>query len=49
MEWWIWLVIVLAVVALCAVSALAIQARRRSGGVIAGRRPPRDGGSRSGS
>ncbi|WP_199840397.1 hypothetical protein [Streptomyces sp. AS58] len=49
MEWWIWLVIALAAVAVCAVSALGIQARRRGGGVIAGKRPPRGGTDRNGS
>ncbi|MBB6415442.1 hypothetical protein ACIBQ5_24975 [Streptomyces massasporeus] len=36
MDWWLWVVIALAVVALCAVSLLGVQARRRGGGVIAG-------------
>ncbi|OII67407.1 hypothetical protein BJP39_24960 [Streptomyces sp. CC77] len=41
MEWWIWLVIVATVLLVLAVAALAVQARRRAGGVIA------RGGSRS--
>ncbi|WP_432044060.1 hypothetical protein [Streptomyces cadmiisoli] len=43
MDWWIWLVIVLVIVVLFAGSALRIQARRRSGGVIAGKGAPRGG------
>lgn len=46
MEWWIWLIIAVAAVALVVASLMSMQARRRSGGVIAqGRpRPPRGGG-----
>ncbi|MEV1054502.1 hypothetical protein [Streptomyces sp. NPDC049887] len=36
MDWWIWVVIGLAVLAAAAVSVVAVQARRRSGDVIAG-------------
>ncbi|GFH34575.1 hypothetical protein [Streptomyces pacificus] len=39
MDWWIWLIIALAVLAAVASSVVALQARRRSGSVIvAGRR-----------
>jgi hypothetical protein len=34
MQWWAWLVIALAVIALLVVSVVAVQARRRRGGVI---------------
>jgi hypothetical protein len=37
MQWWAWLVIALAVIALLVVSVLAVQARRRRGGVIVDR------------
>jgi hypothetical protein len=35
MEWWHWLIVALVVLAVLAGLVLAIQARRRSGGVIA--------------
>ncbi|MDF9813723.1 hypothetical protein [Streptomyces sp. SPB162] len=38
MDWWIWIVIVVAVLAVLVGSAVGVQARRRSGGVIAVRR-----------
>jgi hypothetical protein len=41
MEWWSWLILAVAVLTLAALSALAVQARRRTGGVIAARRGPR--------
>ncbi|MEU8523327.1 hypothetical protein [Streptomyces sp. NBC_01216] len=48
MDWWIWLIVAVAVVVVLTASALAVQARRRTGGVIAGGRRPRRGkGSRS--
>jgi hypothetical protein len=34
MQWWAWLVVALAVIALSVVAVLAVQARRRRGGVI---------------
>lgn len=47
MEWWTWLIIALAVLAAVTVGIVALQARRRSGGVIAqGRRSPGGGGQR---
>ncbi|WP_167377647.1 hypothetical protein [Streptomyces malaysiense] len=46
MEWWIWLVIALAAAAALAVCLLSVQARRRSGGVIAQGPGPRAGGGR---
>ncbi|WP_179499979.1 hypothetical protein [Streptomyces sp. WZ.A104] len=48
MDWWLWVVIVLAVLALGAVSLLGVQARRRSGGVIAGGRHHPRGGKKPG-
>ncbi|SDN40239.1 hypothetical protein [Streptomyces wuyuanensis] len=39
MEWWIWLIIAVTVLAVAASSAVALQAWRRSGGVIAGGKP----------
>lgn len=48
MEWWTWLIIALVIVLVGAVSFVSLQARRRSGGVIAqGRRPRRGGGPKS--
>lgn len=41
MEWWVWLVIILAVLALLTFSTLGVQARRRSGTVIASGRKSR--------
>ncbi len=44
MDWWLWVLIALAILAMCTVTLLRVQARRRSGGVIAGgRRHPRGG------
>ncbi|SDN06601.1 hypothetical protein [Streptomyces wuyuanensis] len=43
MDWWIWVVIGLAVLAAVASSVVAVQARRRSGDVIAGGTRPRGG------
>ncbi|MEV7081165.1 hypothetical protein AB0N88_21940 [Streptomyces sp. NPDC093516] len=40
MAWWVWLVIVVAALGAVAVGALAVQAGRRSGTVIAVRRRP---------
>ncbi|WP_215447924.1 hypothetical protein [Streptomyces sp. ATCC 21386] len=41
MEWWSWLVIGLAILAVVAALGVALRVRSRSGGVIAqGRRPP---------
>ena len=34
MEWWGWLLVVLAVLAVLALAFVAVQARRRRGGVI---------------
>lgn len=36
MQWWGWVIIVLALLGLLAVLVLAVQARRRKGGVIVG-------------
>ncbi|WP_338672484.1 hypothetical protein V1460_05520 [Streptomyces sp. SCSIO 30461] len=47
MEWWVWLVLALAVLALLAFSALTVQARRRRGGVIAGGKARRSKGGLS--
>lgn len=48
MEWWSWLIVALAILAAVAVCVAVLQARRRSGGVIAqGRRPPGKGGGRT--
>lgn len=45
MEWRFWLIAVLGILAVIAVSALVTQARRRRGGAMAERRtPPPDGG-----
>lgn len=38
MEWWGWLLVVLAVLVLLFVATLAVQARRRSGGIVVGRK-----------
>ncbi|MEU9731623.1 hypothetical protein [Streptomyces sp. NPDC048002] len=38
MDWWFWLILVVALVAVLAGSFLGVQARRRSGGVIVTRR-----------
>ncbi|MBN0042791.1 hypothetical protein JS756_01415 [Streptomyces actuosus] len=46
MAWWIWLVIAVAIVVGVAASLMSVQARRRSGGVIAQGRRPRGGGGR---
>lgn len=40
MAWWTWLIVVIAALAAVAVVALAVQAGRRSGTVIAVRRRP---------
>ncbi|MER8225162.1 hypothetical protein ABTZ58_32240 [Streptomyces sp. NPDC094143] len=40
MAWWVWLVIVVAALAAVTAGTLAVQARRRSGTVIAVRRRP---------
>lgn len=46
MEWWTWLIIALAILAAVAIGVVALQARRRSGGVIAqGRHRPPSGGA----
>jgi hypothetical protein len=37
MQWWAWLVIALAVIVLSVVAVLAVQARRRRGGVLVDR------------
>lgn len=45
MEWWSWVVFVIAAVGLLTVATLTVQARRRSGTVIAvrtGHRPRRE-------
>jgi hypothetical protein len=34
MSWWVWLIIIVVIVAVLAWSLIAIQARRRRGGVI---------------
>jgi uncharacterized membrane protein len=43
MQWWGWVILVLAVLVVLFVAFLTIQARRRSGGVIAGGRRGRRG------
>ena len=43
MVWWGWVVVLVAAVLLIAVAALAVQARRRSGTVIAVRQGRRSG------
>lgn len=35
MDWWIWLIIGVAILALASIAVLVVQARRRAGGVIA--------------
>ncbi|MFE3850521.1 hypothetical protein ACFXPN_05170 [Streptomyces griseorubiginosus] len=48
MEWWTWLIITVVVFTAMATALVSLQAKRRSGGVIAqGRRPPPTGGRRS--
>ena len=42
MDWWVWLIIALVAVVVLAGGFLAVQAKRRSGGVIA----RKDGGTR---
>lgn len=44
MEWWGWLIVILVVIAVLVGAFIAIQARRRSGGVIIGPDSP-DGGT----
>jgi heme exporter protein D len=46
MQWWAWVVVALAVLALLVVAVLTVQARRRRGGVIVdpSRRPNRQSG-----
>ncbi|MFF9809935.1 hypothetical protein ACF1G5_33315 [Streptomyces coeruleorubidus] len=46
MVWWMWLVVVVAALAVGAVVTLAVQAGRRSGTVIAVRRRPGGKGER---
>ncbi|MFD7246927.1 hypothetical protein [Streptomyces massasporeus] len=46
MAWWIWLVVVIAVLVAVAAVTLAVQAGRRSGTVIAVRRRPGGRGPR---
>lgn len=41
MQWWIWVIIIVAVIAVVFALVLAVQARRRSGGVIIADRTPR--------
>ncbi|AYV26460.1 hypothetical protein EES41_06960 [Streptomyces sp. ADI95-16] len=43
MDWWVWIVIALALLAVLAGSFLAVQARRRGGGVIVAGKRPRGG------
>jgi hypothetical protein len=46
MVWWVWMVLLVAAVGLLSGAALAVQAKRRAGTVIAvpeGRRPGRGG------
>ncbi|MFF7356704.1 MULTISPECIES: hypothetical protein [Streptomyces] len=46
MEWWSWVIFLIAAVGLLTAATLAVQARRRSGTVIAvrtGNRPSREG------
>jgi hypothetical protein len=48
MQWWAWVIVVLVVVVALTVGLLALQSRRRRGGVIADPNPMasrRDGGS----
>ena len=40
MPWWLWLIIVVAVLVVAIGAVLAVQARRRSGGVISMRNEP---------
>lgn len=44
MDWWVWLIIVLVLVLLAVGLVFAVQARRRSGGVIASRGAGKRGG-----
>jgi len=37
MQWWGWLIVAVVVIAVLAVAFVAIQARRRKGGVIVGK------------
>ena len=41
--WWVWLIVALVVLVLVGLSALLVQARRRSGGVIAAKGRPSGG------
>ncbi|MER6027134.1 hypothetical protein [Streptomyces sp. NPDC001851] len=43
MEWWSWVVFLIAVAGVITAAALAVQAKRRSGTVIAVRTGPRPG------
>ncbi|MEV6314666.1 hypothetical protein [Streptomyces sp. NPDC051776] len=38
MDWWVWIIIIAVIVGALALSTMGIQARRRSGGVIAVKR-----------
>lgn len=45
MDWWLWIIIVLAVLVLAVAGFLGVQARRRRGGVISSRDLTGRGGS----
>ncbi|MFG2192767.1 hypothetical protein [Streptomyces sp. NPDC048639] len=38
MDWWVWIVVIAVVVGVLALTIMGVQARRRSGGVIAVKR-----------
>ena len=48
-DWWMWILVIIAVIVLIVAVALVVQARRRSGGVIAvsDTKKPTDPGSQS--
>jgi len=43
MEWWLWLIVVLALMALGLLTFIYVQGRRRGGGVVSARRQPPGG------
>lgn len=46
MQWWGWVIVALVVIVAIVAIVLAVQAKRRSGGVIITGRPGKTGGSR---